>query len=194
MSTELPNSVSTAPTTPETATATTTALLAAALPAPTAPVGFEPHEMVTAESTRSARLKWVIIVDRGLPPGLAVNAAACIAASVGSSVAGLIGPAGLDAEGSPHPGLPWAGCSVLGASPEELLAVRAAAGLLLPPVDAGEGVYVTDMPLSAQTNRVYDGYLAELATTAAPDLALSALSLIGPRKAIDKLTKRLTLL
>jgi hypothetical protein len=123
---------------------------------------------------------------------------------VGASVGGMLGPGGPDADGSPHPGLPWAGCSILGATAEELLAVREAARALndaatVPAEGASTAgtavsVYLTDMPQSAQTNRVYDGYLAELATTAAADLHASALSIVGPRKQVDRLTKRLTLL
>ncbi|PPF89489.1 DUF2000 domain-containing protein [Subtercola sp. Z020] len=171
--------------------------------APASAPAFEVHEIATGESTRSARLKWVIIVDRDLPAGLAVNAAACVAASVGASVGGMLGPGGTDADGSHHPGLPWAGCSILGATAAELLAVREAARALADaapqaPADGAAAphaaVYLTDMPQSAQTNRVYDGYLAELATTPAADLHASALSIVGPRKQVDRLTKRLTLL
>jgi len=48
-------------------------------------------------------------------------------------------------------------------------------------------------PYSA-TNRVYDGYLAELAQTKPDDLAVSAVSIIGPRNKISKLVQNLSLL
>ena len=48
---------------------------------PDAAIGFRPEEVDTAAPTRSARLKWVIVVDSALPAGRAVNAAACVAAS-----------------------------------------------------------------------------------------------------------------
>ncbi|RFA10921.1 hypothetical protein B7R54_18190 [Subtercola boreus] len=182
-------------------------------PAATSAPAFESHEITTSESTRSARLKWVIIVDRDLPAGLAVNAAACVAASVGASVGGMLGPSGLDADGAEHPGLPWAGCSILAATPEELLAVRAAVlelnaaasdptaattsattSLTADAATAPGTVHLTDMPQSAQTNRVYDSYLTELAATSAADLRSGVLSIVGPRKKVDRLTKRLALL
>jgi len=50
------------------------------------------------------------------------------------------------------------------------------------------------MPASAQTNRVYDDYLAELAQTKPEDLAVSAVSIIGPRNKVAKLVKNLGLL
>ena len=60
--------------------------------------GFAPEEVITSEPTRSARLKWVIVADEAIPAGLMVNAVACIAASAGAAVTGLIGPGGCDAD------------------------------------------------------------------------------------------------
>jgi hypothetical protein len=50
------------------------------------------------------------------------------------------------------------------------------------------------MPRIAQTNRVYDDHLAELAETKPKDLAASAVSIIGPRNRISKLVRNLSLL
>jgi hypothetical protein len=149
--------------------------------------GFSTEEIATGERTSAARLKWVIVADETAPAGLAVNAVACTAASTGAAVAGLIGPPGEDASGHAHPGLPWAGCTVLTASPAALAGIRAQAA-------ASDGVLVVDMPASAQSNRVYDGYLAELAGTKPEDLAVSAVSIVGPRNKVAKLVKNLSLL
>jgi hypothetical protein len=149
--------------------------------------GFAPDEIITDRPTRSARLKWIVIVDETLPGGLMVNAAVCVAAATGARVEGLIARGGTDASGAWHPGLPWAGCTVLGATPESLAEARARA------VAAGD-LLVVDMPAAAQANRVYDGYLDELATTPAEKLAVGAVSVVGPRNRIDKIAKRLTLL
>ena len=86
-----------------------------------------------------------------------------------------------------HPGLPWAGCAALGATAAELADLRAKAL-------AADEVVVVDMPGSAQTNRVYAGYLTELAGTPADRLDLRAVSLLGPKNRVDRLTKRLGLL
>lgn len=51
-----------------------------------------------------------------------------------------------------------------------------------------------DTPASAQTNRVYAEYLAELAHTQDHALQLRALSLFGPKNRISKLTGKLELL
>jgi hypothetical protein len=150
-------------------------------------VGFTPEEIVTSEPTRAARLKWVIVVDRTIPAGRMANAVACVAASTGEAVAGMIGPIGPDASGDVHTGLPWAGCTILTAEPHELADVRAKAV-------ASADVFVADMPVLAQTTRVYDEFLAELAQTKPDDLAVCAISVVGPRNRVSKLVKRLELM
>jgi hypothetical protein len=102
-------------------------------------------------------------------------------------VTGLLGPEAKDADGSAHPGLPWAGCSVLAAPVERLGQIRARAAESL-------GVFVADMPVQGQATRVYDEYLQQVGETAAADLAYHAVSLVGPRNRIDKLVHRLGLL
>ena len=148
---------------------------------------FSPDEIQTGDATRAARLKWVVVVDRDTPPGRMVNAVACVAAATGAVVDGLIAAGGPDGAGVDHPGLPWAGCTVLATSAEKLANARAKAV-------ATDGLLVVDMPLSAQTNRVYDDYLAELATTSPADLNVSAVSIVGERADVDAIVKRLSLL
>ncbi len=50
------------------------------------------------------------------------------------------------------------------------------------------------MPAAAQATRVYDDYLRELAKTHPDDLAVLAVSLIGPRNQVAKLVRHLELL
>lgn len=151
------------------------------------PPTFSPEEINTGAPTRSARLKWAVVVDRSLDPGRMVNAVACIAATTGALVDGLIARGGPDAAGHSHPGLPWAGCTVLAATPDQLAALQARAV-------ASDGVLVVDIPAAAQIHRIYDDYLAELAATAPSSAALCAVSIVGPRNRIDKFTNGLPLL
>ena len=148
--------------------------------------GYSPDEMSTGERTGEATLKWVVIVDRSLSPGQAVNAAVCVAAATVPAVPGLLGPGGPDAAEVWHPGLPWAGCSILAASPAQLAAIRQQA------ID--RRFLAADMAGAAQATRVYDDYLRELAKTHPDDLAPLAVSLIGPRNQVAKLVKHLELL
>ncbi|WP_069629568.1 DUF2000 domain-containing protein [Streptomyces niveus] len=141
----------------------------------------------TGLSTREAPLKWVVVIDADLPAGRAVNAAACMAAAVGKALPGLLGDDGRDASGYLHPGLPWAGCSVLAADTATLHALREKAA-------AKEDVFVADMPEPAQTSRIYDEYLGLLAGTKHEDLTYHAVALVGPRNRISKLVGKLPLL
>jgi hypothetical protein len=149
--------------------------------------GYAPHEMLTAEPTRSAKLKWVVIVDEAMPAGRIVNATACVAAVTGSSVPGLLGADAKDAAGNLYPGLPWAGCTILAASQEKLASIKARA-------DASEDLVVASMPDLAQHTRVYDDYLRAVSAAGPSDLRYCALSIIGPRGAVDKITRKLPLL
>jgi Protein of unknown function (DUF2000) len=93
---------------------------------------------------------------------------------------------GPDAADVWHPGLPWAGCSILAADPARLAAIRQQA------ID--RQLLAADMPAAAQATRVYDDYLRELAKTHPDDLAVLAVSLIGPRNQVAKLVRHLELL
>jgi hypothetical protein len=59
---------------------------------------------------------------------------------------------------------------------------------------ASDDVLVVDVPEAAQSHRVYDDYLAELADTEPEKLACGAVSIIGPRNRVSKLVKKLVLL
>ena len=148
--------------------------------------GYTPDEMNTGGRTGAAKLKWVVVVDKSLSPGQAVNAAVCVAAATAPTVPGLLGPGGPDAAEVWHPGLPWAGCSILGASAAQLGEIRRQA------ID--RQFLAADMAAAAQATRVYDDYLRELAKTHPDDLALLAVSLIGPRNQVAKLVRHLELL
>jgi hypothetical protein len=150
-------------------------------------VEFIPGEIITSESTRSARLKWVIVVDNTLPAGRALNAAACVASVIGAQVRGIHGPDVKDSAGGRHRGLPWIGCSVLGALPEQLAGIRDR-------VATAEGVLIADMPALAQHTRVYDEYVDRMAATDAEQMTYYAVSVVGPRKTIDKIVGKLGLL
>lgn len=150
-------------------------------------VGFNLDEIDTSAPTRSARLKWVIVVNDRLPPGRAVNAAVCAAAATSASIAGLLGNNAIDGDGNDHAGLPWAGCSVLVAHAATLRTIREKAS-------AHEGTFVADMPATAQHTRVYDEYLATMVITPAEDIEYYAVSLIGPRNRVDRIVGRLPLM
>lgn len=153
----------------------------------TPPVGFAPEDVDLALTTRDVPLKWVVVVDETLPAGRAVNAAICVASATVDTVPGLRGPDAVDADGDAHAGLPWLGCTVLGAPRARLTSLRAKAA-------AHAEVAVADMPTQAQHTRVYADYLEAVGGCTGAVLDYYAVSVVGPRKVVDKLTKGLSLL
>ena len=151
------------------------------------PIGFTDDEIDTSAPTRAARLKWVVVINDSIPAGRAVNAAVCVAGATVAAVGGLLGPDAVDAAGHTHPGLPWAGCSVLTADAETLRAIRAKG-------EAHEATFVADMPEAAQTTRVYDEYLGAMSSSEAEGIEYLAVSLVGPKNRIDKVVGRLPLM
>ena len=153
----------------------------------TQPLALAAEDIRTDLATRGAKIKWVVVVDESLPPGLIANAAVCMAISVGKTIPQLVGPSGADASGQVHAGLPWTGCSVLSADRATIHDIRKRAA-------ARPGIHLVDMAEQAQTSRVYDDYLQALAETSGDDLSYYGISLVGPRNAVDKLVGRLPLL
>ncbi|GIH93399.1 DUF2000 domain-containing protein [Planobispora siamensis] len=148
----------------------------------TADLGYRPEV-----PTGKLPVKWVIVIDRDLPRGVQANAAACLAASVGNAVPAILGASGADASGRGHAGLPWTGCAVLTAPAAVVRRIGSEA--------AGEpGLVVTDMTSIARRTNVYADYLNELARTPGEDLSYLAVSLLGPRAAVERLTGKLPLL
>jgi hypothetical protein len=150
-------------------------------------IGFTADEIDPSMPTRAARLKWVVVVDAALPAGRAVNAAICTAAATENAVTGLLGDAAVDADGVTHPGLPWAGCTVLTADSATLRTIRTKAA-------ARPDIFVADMPAAAQQTRVYADYLTAVGETKGDDLDYYAVSIVGPRNPVDKIVGRLSLM
>jgi hypothetical protein len=128
----------------------------------------------------------VIVLDEGLVPGLAANAAAVLALTLGATVDGLVGADLVDADGDVHPGLFAAGLPVLAAARETLSDLRARALLA--------GVGVIDIPALGQQTNDYDEVRAYVARTATDDLEYLGLALHGPRRAVSRVTGTLRLL
>jgi len=136
------------------------------------------------EPTRPERC--VLVVDDTLPPGLAANAAAVLALTVGARFPDLPGPDLVDADGTVHPGLIPMGLPVLAAPADRLSALRAAA------LDAG--LHVIAFPTAGQQTTDYTAFTASVADTPTIGLSYLGLALSGPSKAVRKCTSALPLL
>lgn len=128
----------------------------------------------------------VIVVDASLPPGLAANAAAVVALTVGQRHPGLVGAPLIDASGQAHPGLIPIGIAVLSAPAEALAGLRAKA--------VQGGCDVVDFPVQGQQTTDYQAFIEAVAQVSEEELRYLGLALLGPRKAVGKLVGNLALL
>ena len=126
----------------------------------------------------------VVVLDETLAPGLAANAAAVMAMTLGAKVPDLVGEDFTDGAGESHAGLITTGLPVLRAPAAELRALRARA------VEAEVGV--VGMPAFAHRTNDYDEFRALVTRTEAPDYL--GLALYGPFKTLRRLTGSLALL
>jgi hypothetical protein len=126
----------------------------------------------------------VVVVDEGLAPGLAANAAAVMALTLGTKVPALVGEEFVDGAGERHPGLITTGLPVLRAAAEQLPQLRARA------IEADVGVI--GFPRSGQTTTDYDHFRAMVAETESPDYL--GLAFYGDGKTLRRLTGSLGLL
>jgi hypothetical protein len=128
----------------------------------------------------------VIVVDEDLPPGLAANAAAVLALTLGAREPGLVGADLIDADERTHPGLIPIGLPVLRASRDELTELRRRAG--------ENGVSVIDFPAVGQQTTDYDEVRATVARTRTAELTYLGVAVSGAQRAVRRLTGRFALL
>jgi hypothetical protein len=140
----------------------------------------------SAADSQPAAVRCVIVVDEALPPGLAANAAAMVALTLGATVESLPGADLVDADGNAHPGLVAAGIPILAAAREHLPDLRARA--------EGSGVGVVDFPAYGQQTTDYESVIERVGRTPAADLEYLAVALHGPPRAVRRLTGNLRLL
>lgn len=134
-----------------------------------------------------ATKKCVIVVDAELPAGLMVNAAACLAVTLGSAVEGVVGEDATDGSGMVHAGLIPTGIAILRADAEAVKQIRTKA-------EGIEGVFVADFTDAAQRPKDYTEYLENVSKIPSEELRYYGVGFYGDKKAINKLTGGLPLL
>jgi hypothetical protein len=123
-------------------------------------------------------MRCVVVVDEGLAPGKAANAAAVMAMTLGTKVPQEIGEDFADAAGGVHAGLFRQGLPILKARSEQLRDLRAKA--------VAAEVGVIGFPVNGQQTTDYEDFRAMIATLEAPDYL--GLALYGDAKTIRRLT------
>lgn len=128
----------------------------------------------------------VLVLDRTLLVGLAANAAAVLALSIGARFPQLPGHDLVDAEGSAHPGLIPRGLPVLSAPGDGLPGLRAAA------LDVG--LDVVDFPTAGQQTTDDAAFARAVAGTSGGELTYLGVAVCGSSNAVRKLTGAFPLL
>ncbi|HEU6437454.1 MAG TPA: DUF2000 domain-containing protein [Nitratidesulfovibrio sp.] len=130
--------------------------------------------------------KFAIVLDGGLPGGVAANAAAVLSLSVGRAFPEIVGPAVTDGDGDKHPGITQLPIPVLRAAPDALTELRRKADL--------RGLYCVGFTHTARTARSYDAYMQRMAATPQGDLRFVGIAIVGERSAVDGLCGALPML
>lgn len=134
-----------------------------------------------------AEKKCVMVLDTGLPVGLAVNAAAVLAVTVGCKIESIVGPDVADVSGGSHVGLVDIPIPVLKADAESLGDIRSRAVTM-------DGLLVVGFTDVARTSRTYKEYTEKMSASAPGDLEYLGVALHGDKKLVNKLTGSLPLL
>ncbi|MEV7973779.1 DUF2000 domain-containing protein [Cellulomonas sp. NPDC089187] len=134
-----------------------------------------------------AQDKIAIVVDGALPSGLAANAAAVVAATLGLRTTGMIGADARSADGVHVPGITRMAMPILKSDVTGLTELHRRA--LIEPE-----LFTVPFTAAAQAARGYDEYLEGLAAQEMAELALVALGIAGPRARVSSLAGSLPLL
>jgi len=134
-------------------------------------------------------MKVVMIIDKDLPVGLIANTAAVLGASLGKMVDDLVGGDLADADGNLHLGITTRNIPILGATQEQLKAIRAR----LYEAEFAE-VTTVDFNNIAQRSLDYGDYGRLLAETGSGALDYLGVCLFGPQKKVNRLTGSIGLL
>jgi hypothetical protein len=131
--------------------------------------------------------KCAIVIDDVLPTGLAMNAAAVLALSVGDAFGeSLLGPDVKDRDGRVHPGITDVPLPILKAGADALHGIVAKA--LLEP-----DVFLVDFTSAAQAARNYGDYIRSMEETGAEGHVYVGIALAGKKKAVQRLSGSLPL-
>lgn len=128
----------------------------------------------------------VMIMDKTLPSGHLANAIAVIALTVGQRHPVLVGEPLIDASGFSHPGLIPIGIPMLCAQQLELVGIRQTA--------IENGCDVVDFPVEGQQTKNYEEFVEMTAQIRPEEMKYTGIAIIGQKKVINKIVRRLEML
>ena len=131
--------------------------------------------------------KCAIVIDGALPSGLAMNAAAVLAISLGHAYGDtVLGPDVKDRDGRVHRAITAAPIPILKSDAEALSEIVAKAA-------ADPELFLVDFTKVAQAARGYDDYTASMAATGSDEHTYVGIALVGSKKAVNRLAGSLPL-
>jgi hypothetical protein len=130
--------------------------------------------------------KLIVLIADDLPLGLAMNALSVIGVSMGHRLRGIVGRDVFSQDEVCYPGVINTPLPILKAS-------HAILDSLLLTFRLDPRFAVSPFSCLAQTCRTYDEYESKLSIQRSPELKLSGLGVMGPKKDINKLTGSLPL-
>jgi hypothetical protein len=143
--------------------------------------------MPLPENVLPAFEKCTIVIDDALPTGLAMNAAAVLALSLGDVYGeSALGPDVKDRDGRVHPAIIEVPLPILKADTQALHGI-------LTKALAEPDVFVVDFTAAAQAARDYGDYIRSMETTGAEEHVYVGVALVGKKKAVQKLSGSLPL-
>jgi hypothetical protein len=126
--------------------------------------------------------KCAIVVDGALPAGLAMNAAAVLAFSLGHSYGQpVLGPDVKDRDGQVHRAITAAPIPILRADAAGLRTIVAKAS-------ADPELFLVDFTEVAQAARDYGDYTASMGAAGSDEHVYAGLALVGSKKSVNRLT------
>lgn len=128
----------------------------------------------------------VIVMNKELSGGTLANAIAVIALTVGQRHPVLVGDPLVDASGFAHPGLIPTGIPMLSATQTELSQIRQEA--LVNKCD------VVDFPVEGQQTKNYEEFIKMMTAIQTKDIKYTGIAIIGKKKTVSKLVKKLELM
>jgi hypothetical protein len=143
--------------------------------------------MPTLENALPCFEKCAIVIDDALPTGLAMNAAAVLALSIGDAYGeSALGPDVKDRDGQVHYAITEVPLPILKADTQALRGIVAKAL-------AEPDVFLVDFTSTAQAARNYGAYVEAMEATAAEEHVYVGVAVVGAKKAVQKLSGSLPL-
>ncbi|WP_194908613.1 DUF2000 domain-containing protein [Catenulispora rubra] len=143
--------------------------------------------MPSPENTLPRFEKCAIVIDDALPTGLAMNAAAVLALSIGDAYGETaLGPEVKDRDGQVHAAITEVPLPILKADTQALHGIVAKAL-------AEPDVFLVDFTSAAQAARDYGTYIESMEVTSAEDHVYVGVAVVGAKKAVQRLSGSLPL-